>query len=139
MAFEISIVEKFIFDTLVADATIAGLIERRVYQMRAPRAAVRPFVIISYVTGSDVNTFGARGLAQPLFDVKVSGTHEVIAALRAVAGRVDALLQDAKAVTASGWHIRIQREAPIRQPEDSDGVEYHNLGGQYRCWISPAS
>lgn len=138
MALETTIVEAWLYQLLTADTAIAALIGSAVYSSVAPQGAPKLYIVLGYQGGSDENAIGTRALAQPLYQVKAVGRHSDIATLRALADRIDALLQDTRVVTA-GYQIRVQREGIIRNPEFDEGVEYQNLGGMYRCWVSLAA
>jgi hypothetical protein len=138
MAFDLSVTELWLQATIEADATVAGLIAAEVFLIEAPQGTPMPYIVIAFQAGDDVNTFGSRGLAQPLFLAKAVGKREQLPILRQLADRIDNLLQDTKVVT-SGFQIRIQRETPVRYPEfNTSGIEYTHIGGMYRCWVSPA-
>jgi hypothetical protein len=138
MAFDLSVAEKWLDDTLSADSAIAGLVGTNVFLVQAPQGSPMPYLIIAYQAGADVNAIGSRAVAQPVFLVKAVGKHSDLPALRILADRIDALLQDTKVVTA-GYQLRVQRETPVHYPEVNEGVEYRHMGGMYRCWVSPAS
>ena len=137
MAFDLSICEKWLSDTLSASMDIAALVGARVYLVQAPQGVAKPYITIAYSAGSDVNAIGSRAIAQPLYIVKAIGAHEDLHTLRVLADWIDALLQDTK-VVVSGYQIRVQRESPLHYPEFSEGIEYRHVGGMYRCWVSPA-
>jgi len=138
VALETVIVEKWMIDLMLADAAIGALIGTDIYPIVAPQGLKRPFMLVIYQQGSDINSIGERSLAQPLFQVKMVGRHQDVATLRAGANRIDALLQD-KRVVVAGYQIRVQREMEIRTPDFGTGVEYENMGGMYRCWVSLAA
>jgi hypothetical protein len=138
VALDFSITEKWLDDTLSADSVIAGLIGNRVYLTQAPQGIPMPYIVVVFQGGPDVNTFGSRALAQPLMLVKGVGKHSDLPALRVLADRIDALLQDTR-VVVSGYQIRVQREAPVAYPEFNEGLEFRHLGGMYRCWVSLAA
>jgi hypothetical protein len=132
---EITTVETWLHTILGNDATLAGLVGTQIYSYAAPKTASFPLVIYQFQGGHDVRGVGpARIMTDGLYVVKAVDRDESFAGLKAIAERVDALLQGAKGETVDGSVLGCVREQPLALEEAIDGVKYRHLGGIYRVW-----
>jgi hypothetical protein len=131
---------SWLYQTLANDATLTPLIGRRIYSGRAEQGATFPYVIVQLLSpGNDLIVVGsARIWSDMLWLVKAVNRGTSTAALEPIADRIDALLH-AKSGTVVGGVVHVAvRERPHELPERTDGVDYVNLGGEYRVKASVA-
>ena len=130
---EIARALEWIYDTLAADVTLAGLVGTRIYDGVAPQGAAFPFLVFSHLGGSDtlgVGTF--RALNSGLFQVKAVTESQSYVSATAIADRADEVLQGAAGSKNGATIASCQREQPLMQLEQNAGIEYRHVGGLYR-------
>jgi hypothetical protein len=131
---------SWLYQTLANDATLTPLIGKRIYNGRAEQGAAFPYVVLQLLSpGNDLIVVGAARIwSDMLWLVKAVNKGTSTAALEPIADRIDALLH-AKSGTVVGGVIHVAvRERPHELPERTDGVDYVNLGGEYRVKASAA-
>jgi hypothetical protein len=131
---------SWLYQTLANDSALAPLIGRRIYNGRAEQGAAFPYVVLQLLSpGNDLIVVGAvRVWSDMLWLVKAVNKGTSTAALEPIADRIDALLH-AKSGTVVGGVVHVAvRERPHELPERTDGVDYVNLGGEYRVKASVA-
>lgn len=136
--------DRFLRDTLAADATIAAAVGTRIYVDQVPQGTALPYVLIAYQGGGDVTILGyQRIMVRGIWSVKLVAQASSYAAavgsttMRAVAQRIDALLHGSEGSNADGQIASCVRTEAIRYPEVDSGVEYRHVGGRFRLEIIP--
>ncbi len=131
-------VEEWLYQTLAGDPTLRALVGDRVYAYQAPHEARYPLVVFSRQAGRDVRGVGpSRILANEIYQVKVIGRGSAVgfAALKAIADRVDTLLQGSSGAVADGQVLSCVRESAVSYVETEEGAVYCHLGGLYRIQV----
>lgn len=131
---EILTADNWIYDTLVADATIVAGVSTRVYGHVAPIDSVFPYIVFKPAeTSIDLMVVNAKRVwSDGLWLVIVVGKTQTFSTLQTVADRIDTLLH-----RASGAGVQTSvRERPFSMVEIVDGVQYRHLGGVYRIQVS---
>lgn len=132
-------VDQWLYGLLTGDPTLAGLVGGRVYGYVAPEGAALPFVVYSHQAGSDVRGNGpTRFMASLLYQVKAVGAGASFQPLKAIADRLDALLQGASGTVADGRVLVCVREQPIAYVEIDNGIIYRHAGGLWRIHAQAA-
>lgn len=123
----------WISETLKGDATLAGLINGRVYRRAIPENPTMPLVSYQHQGGTVLSVVGAiRVWGDLVYVVKAYATTHNNETLVPIMDRVDALLHGASG-TFDGQHIwscTLEEEIEL---DDPDG--YTQLGGIYRIRV----
>lgn len=127
---------SFIYQTLTADSTLAALIGTRVHMGKVPAGGQLPAVIMRYVSGSYLRIVGpTRVWAEMMFDVKVVIKGTSTGPIEPIVNRIDDLL-DAAAGAVNGATVEeCTAIAPIELPVYEGGVDYVQLGNEYRLRV----
>lgn len=126
-------IEQWLYSTLTGDATLAAAIGTRCYGYLAPQAAAYPLLLFNMMDGDDVMGVGTeRVMFQGLYQVKVIGQTSAFGAIKAIADRIDVVLQGATGSVADGEILACTRERPVTYVEVSGETQYRHLGGIYR-------
>jgi hypothetical protein len=138
---------SWIWQTLANDTTLANGsppstpgIGKRIHNGRAPQGEKFPLVIMQLLSpGNDLIVVGGQRIwSDMLWLVKVVNEGTSTAPIEASADRIDALLHTKNGTVVGGVvHVAV-RERPHELPERTDGVDYVNLGGEYRVKASVA-
>jgi len=129
-------VDQWLYTVLSGDPTLKSLVGQRIYGYVAPEDAALPYVVYSHQAGHDVQGVGpARIMANLIYQVKAIGSGSSFVPLRAIADRIDALLQGASGGAVDGRVLMCIREQPIEYVEIDDGIQYRHVGGIYRLWV----
>lgn len=128
--------DQWLYSKLTTDATLASLLSGRVYSYMAPLGAAFPVIIYAYQGGTDVSEVGGyRIFNSGLYQVKAVGKGESMAALAAIANRLDAVLHRASGTATGGAILACVRERPVSYSEYTTGMRYNHLGGIYRILV----
>ncbi len=135
MTSEPNIAANWIYSTLAADATLAGLVGTRIYEDVRPNTVTAfPYIVFQLQSpGNDLLGVGPRRVWSELLYV-VRGIAQgtlYTGNLTLIANRIDALLHGKQAAVTGGY-IRCWRERPFRRAERTDERDYRHLGGEYR-------
>lgn len=126
-------VDQWLYERLSGDTTLSNLVGGRIYAYLAPQDATLPFVLYSHQAGHDVRGVGpARIMTSLVYQVKAVGQGGSFGPLKAIADRLDTLLQGASGSVVDGTVLMCVREQPIEYVEIEDGVQYRHLGGLWR-------
>jgi len=126
-------VEQWLYELLAGDQTLAGLVSGRIYGYLAPPGAALPLVIYSYQSGHDVRGVGpTRVMAEATYQVKAVDRGPSFANVKAIADRLDSLLQGASGDVVDGQVLMCVRENQVAYVEVDSGIQYRHLGGLYR-------
>jgi hypothetical protein len=148
MANELVGAEAYLFAKLSGDAALAAIVGARIYRQVAPdkdpATGLTPaYPLIAFHRQGGIDTIGpgaTRIFAKPLYLVRVLGEAGGIAALRAAADRIDAVLTDTtpETITVGGVAYAISgccREQPFDMTEFVEGRRIEHLGGLYRIYL----
>lgn len=132
-------VEKWLFQVLTGDATIAAAIGTRVYVGAAPNTASFPLVIYAQISpGDDLRGVGpVRVWGSPLYVVKAVDKGQSVQGLATLADRIDAVLHAVSGTTTDGRIHFCERERGFRRTEVIGDQFYQHLGGEYRVGAGP--
>ncbi len=131
-------IEQWLYNTLTTDSVLNSLVGDRVYAYQAPQEATFPLIVFARMSGRDVRVVGpARVLANELYEVKAIGRGTTIgfAALKAIADRIDVLLDGASGAVADGQILACVRENALSYAETDADQIYCHLGGLYRIYV----
>lgn len=130
---EIARALEWINDTLLADATLTGLVSTRVHDGLAPQGSAYPFVVFNHQGGYDALGVGsARVLNSGLYQIKAVTESDSYASAIAIADRIDEVLHSAAGSKDGAYVAACVREQPIMIIEVSNGIQYRHAGGLYR-------
>lgn len=125
--------EQWLYTVLSGDTTLSSLVGGRIYSYLAPQDAVLPFVVYSHQAGHDVRGVGpTRIMTSLVYQVKAVGQGGSFQPLKAIADRLDVLLQGASGSVVDGTVLMCVREQPVEYVEVENGVQYRHLGGLWR-------
>jgi hypothetical protein len=123
----------WIYEKLANDATLAGLVDDRIYDGIAPEGAAFPYVIYNFQAGADTVVVGAaRVLNSGLYLVKAVAETQSYSGPAEIADRIDDLLQAASGAADDGLILGANREQPIMYVEAVDTIQFRHVGGLYR-------
>jgi hypothetical protein len=128
--------DAFFAATLGADATLLALAPGGIARNRPSQEAAFPFVVWQFLSGTTTQTASAvRIWLDSVYQVKAVGQGDSIASLKAVADRIDTLLDRAHGAVTGGTIVACTLEGEIAYEEVVAGVAYQHLGGRYRLLI----
>lgn len=139
MPAELARVEQWMYTTLVADATVTGIVGTRIYADEAPQGATFPLIIFAHIGNVDVLRSGSNGrMAKLIYLVRVVGMgSSTSGSLKTVADRFDTLLL-VQNVTVDGVRIAyVQHDQHHIRKDSSDGVPLSYLGSYYLVFTQP--
>jgi hypothetical protein len=138
---ELTRVEKWLYQTLTGDGTVAGIVGTRCYAGIAPQTAAYPCIVYTNLSGGeDVRGTGrTRIMAAPLYLIKGVTQGGSVAALQTLVDRIDTLLNGQTGGTADAVIQFCIRERPFRMVtvEEPGNTVFQHLGGEYRFGVSP--
>jgi hypothetical protein len=130
--------EQWLYSLLSGDTGAGGvstLVGGRIYAYIAPSGAAYPLVVFSHQAGHDVRGVGTtRIMASMVYQVKAIGKGSAanFGAVKAVADRIDALLQGSSGSVADGYVVSCVRETPVSYVETNGSDVFSHLGGLFR-------
>lgn len=145
MADELSEVEQakiWMVGMFKADAQLTPILATRVYADQAYRELGFPYLLVTYMSGSDKNALGTtREQTIANFQVRIVVEKVIDVTARNAEKRMDYLLQHSVKVLSGAYYFTARRMQPINRPEYDmvKTLRYHNIGGIYRLWIYSAS
>lgn len=132
-------VDQWLTTTLKTDSTLAAFLAQGangVHADEVPPRGTFPAVVHQFQGGADVRGAGPlRIMISGLWIVKAIAETRNYLDVKAIADRIDVLLQ-AKSGTADGGYIfACVRESPFRMAEHDQlgNRDFRHLGGAYRC------
>jgi len=132
---ELDAIDRWLLAVLSGDGTLTGLVSTRIYDTLAPQGATMPYVVYQNQAGHDVRGVGpSRIMADVLYVVKAVCEGTSFTPVRAIADRIDTLLQGASGSNVDGTVLACVRESPFSMIETTDGKQYRWRGGVYRLW-----
>jgi hypothetical protein len=132
---------QWLFGTLTGDATLVAMLPggatAGVNNMQAEQGTPYPFVVYQFMSGIDYAAVGAfRIWTNMVWLVKAIGDTADVAALDAIAARIDTLLQRGSGTPVAGNVWSADRQTTVEYPESVEGRQYRHLGGTYRIYAS---
>lgn len=134
----------WIWGLLANDATLNALIgagsAARIYNGVAPAQTTFPYVVMQLLSGGNdlLGLGGVRIWADALWLIKAVTRGTSSGPVEPVANRIDALLHAASGTVTNGVIWVCVRERPFELSTIEDGVNYLQLGGEYRIKASQA-
>lgn len=136
---EVQQAKKWIYDSLVANTDITGVVSTRIFAGVADsfQAPGFPYVLYQFIAGTDVDGLGTtRMLSKPLFQVIAVDSKSPDSNLRKVDKAIDNILQVAVYQLSGDFYFSARREQPVdRVFTDAAGRSYYSIGGLYRLYI----
>jgi hypothetical protein len=136
---EIQQAKKWIYDSLVANSDITGVVSTRIFSGVADsfQSPGWPYIIYGFLGGTDIDGLGVnRIFSRPLFQVIVVSNTSPNADVRKVDKRIDDVLGVAVNVASGDYYFSARREQPVdRVFTDAAGKNFYSLGGLFRLWI----
>ena len=136
---EIQQAKKWIYDSLVANTDITGVVSTRIFAGVADsfQSPGFPYVIYTFLAGSDVDGLGTnRIFSRPLFQVIAVDNKSPDTNLRKVDKAIDNVLQVAVHQLSGDFYFTARREQPVdRTFTDPAGKSFYSIGGLYRLWV----
>lgn len=131
---------RWIYSTLAGDSALTTLLgAARIYRDVGPQEAAWPVVTFGLQSGGDtVGNAGARILTRMRWLVKSITKGTDLAAVAAIAARVDVLLQQGAGVNGDAQVAACVREQVISYPHTEAGVVWRHEGGVYRVEVHPS-
>lgn len=139
---------RYLYDTLVGDATLTGLLpaygaDKNVFRRRIPQDATLPAVVYNFQGGTLLIVIGGTKIwSTLLYAVRAVGQGESNAALVPIANRVDALLHDVNGPIAGGGEVvECLQQSELEYDEGPEtnlgGVIFQHLGAVYQLRVQP--
>lgn len=134
---ELTIVDKFLYSVLGADAQLASVIGAKIYTDMAPRQATFPFVVFQLYTPRQdtraINSAKIRVWSEIDYLIRGVDKTESYASLELIANRIDEVIDGRTGVSVPGGVVETcLRRFPFRYQEIQDGVQIRHMGGVYR-------
>ena len=140
MSAELLRVEQWMYSTLIADATVTGVVGTRIYADEAPQEAQFPLVLFAHIGNVDSFRAMANGrMTKSIFLVRVIDMGSTVSGnMKTVADRFDPLLLVSN-VTVDGVKISyVQHDQHHVRKDDEDGIPLSYLGSYYLVFHQPA-
>ena len=84
---------QWLTQVLGADSALSGFAPGGVWKSMVPDGTVTPYVVLTFMAGSDVLTFNAvRLMTTPLYQIKAVGPASLASQVISAAGRIDQLI-----------------------------------------------
>jgi hypothetical protein len=137
----VEIAEEWLYATLSADGTLAGLVGDRITGTLSPELLVMPYVTFLMQSSRDVSAVGGiRISTDNLYLVKAVGQTSTWDDLKPIASRIDYLIHRPGSVMVEGTgSLTCTRERVHQMAEVDEGLQYRHLGGVYRIRASADS
>jgi hypothetical protein len=136
---ELDLIAQWLYETLSGDATLAGMVDARIYEDMAPEAASHPLIVFELAESADENAVnGSRAAVSAEVTVRAIGEGLDFAPLAPVVNRVDALLHQQRGSVTGLDILGCVRLRSIKYPEADTDAHYVHRGGVYRIWAEPA-
>lgn len=133
--------KNWIYDVLSADSALTAIVSTRIYADRVPSPGTFPYVLFNTMAATDIQAVGTvREATSALFQVRVVTYGSPDANARKADYRIDTVLGYAKNLLSGDFYFTSWRMDAVDRPEydQLQQKQYHNLGGIYRVWITPA-
>lgn len=130
--------ERWLYSTLLADSTLAGLVGGRIYSEIVPPGTTYPVIFYtSPGAGDNRNTIDSRVIWEELiYAVRVIDKVESYLPLESGATAIEAALSHASGINISGDIMASVYQSPFRlMSVDRDGFQIRELGGIFRLYV----
>lgn len=137
----VAIAETWLFARLTTDPPLAALVGTRLFAGIAPEGTDYPLLTYQGATGADTTAPGMRRIiTQMTYDVHMAVREASIAALDAIAARVDALLhgQQAYQFPSGAYTVACYRTALVPLAGQVAGVQTRELIASYTIIVQEA-
>lgn len=138
---ELTGANKFLYEKLHGDGTIAALVATRIYEDgNQPELGPYPLIVWSWIPAPDTPGLGSvRLLANPIAQIKLITKGLPTDGDKAVANKIDDLFQNISNEASEGISYTSRRRIPIRRPQRGNNPSevFWHLGGQYQFRIYP--
>lgn len=132
MADETTRVDAWLYDTLTADAPLAG----GWHAEQAPRGTASPFGVFGLVSALDVQTSSTdRIMVNAVYSIRAITEAESFVALQSAADAIDTALHQSDGTAGGASVMSATREEIIRRVEVDEGRELRSLGGYFRILV----
>lgn len=140
MPAELVRIEQWLYQTLVGDPTIAGIVGTRVYGEMAPQGAVFPMVVFAHIGNVDVVRAWNNGrVAKNIFLIRVVGEGSSVSGdLKTVADRFDPLLLRNNVIVDGVRIAYVQHDQHAIRKDSENGVPIAYVGSYYLIFSQPA-
>lgn len=136
---EIQQAKKWIYDSLVANSDITGVVSTRIFSGVGDsfQSPGWPYVLYTFLGGTDRDGLGVnRILSFPLFQVIAVDNKSPDTNLRKVDKRIDDVLGVAVHQLSGDYYFSARREQPIdRVFTDPTGKNFYSIGGLFRLYV----
>jgi len=133
-------IDSAVIARLVNDPPLLGMMPDGVFFDEANPGATR-FVIVSLVEEFDQPTFSKRTIEEVVYLIKAVALSTTGGDVKGAAARIDALMEDTKALNAAGFNIlastRIERLRITEVDEVNEDLRWQHRGGRYRIQAAP--
>ena len=133
-------VDDAILLLLMNDPPLHSMMPDGVFYEEANPGATR-FVIVSLDAEFDEASFGKRTVEEAVYLIKAVALSTSGGDVRSAAARIDALMEDSKRITASGFTIvavnRVERVRTTEVDEMNADLRWQHRGGRYRVQAAP--
>lgn len=143
---EIEVVENWLHDVLVADATLNGIVSGRVWKYAAKQNATDPYIIYGFQAGDDMQGLGTvRLLTRPTYFVRGVKKGFPDANFNIVTNRIDEVLgkvvrntkTSSDGLTTYAISGRRVQVISYTEPNPTSDQPIFHVGGLYRFEVSP--
>jgi hypothetical protein len=140
MPAELVRVEQWMYQTLAADPTIAGVVGTRIYADYAPQGAVFPLVLFAHIGNVDVVRSWNNGrMAKNIFLVRAIGLGSTVTGnLKTVADRFDPLLLKSNVIVDGVRIAYVQHDQHAIRKDNENGIPMSYVGSYYLVFTQPA-
>jgi hypothetical protein len=139
MTAELARVEQWLYSTLAADPTIAGVVGTRIYADEAPQEAAFPLIVFAHIGNVDVlNSFGNGRVAKVIYLVRAVAKGSSVNPILSVADRFDPLLLVNNVTVGTTYINYVQHFQHAIRKDSENGVPLSYLGSYYYIFCQPA-
>jgi hypothetical protein len=129
--------DRFIYDTLTGDATLAGMVGTRIYSEVAPHNMDSPWVVYQCQTpeGRSVNGLGAvQIMLDEIYTVRVIREGNSYDPIEDAADRMIELLHGKHGAVSGGYALACVMTGPVKYMTLENGKPYRHLGAMFRIY-----
>jgi len=123
---------------LAADATLLAAAVGGIWVDPAPEGVAQPFVVVEQTLASDAGYGGGGRYSTVTYEVSAVAPASQVAAVRTAAGRLDALLHDARPTLTGFRVLGCRRTAPVDMVMEETTGRWVQVGGEYTVMVESA-
>lgn len=131
---------EWMYTTLVADATVTGIVGTRIYAEEAPQEAAFPLIVFAHIGNVDQFRSGNNGRVNKaiwLVRVVAAGS-SVEGNVKTVANRFDPLLLQQNVLYGGVLINYVQHDQDHVRADSQEGIPFSYLGSYYLVYSQPA-